>query len=88
MERLKWDHMFNDLPPVKFADTLERRPVGKVIPLVETKYASAPPLAPLHGQALPRRLVRGSRLPLRAPIAARSAARPVGAAAAAHLRSQ
>jgi NADH-quinone oxidoreductase subunit G len=37
MERLKWDHMFNDLPPVKFADTLERRPVGKVIPLVETK---------------------------------------------------
>jgi NADH-quinone oxidoreductase subunit G len=37
MERLKWDHMFNDLPPVKFADTLERRPVGKVIPLVESK---------------------------------------------------
>ena len=37
MERLKWDHMFNDLPPVKFADTIERRPVGKVIPLVETK---------------------------------------------------
>ena len=33
----KWDHMFNDLPPVKFADTIERRPVGKVIPLVETK---------------------------------------------------
>jgi NADH-quinone oxidoreductase subunit G len=37
MERLKWDHMFHDLPPVKFADTLERRPVGKVIPLAETK---------------------------------------------------
>jgi NADH-quinone oxidoreductase subunit G len=37
MERWKWDAMFNDLPPVKFADKLERRPVGKVIPLVETK---------------------------------------------------
>jgi NADH-quinone oxidoreductase subunit G len=37
MERLKWDHMFHDLPPVKFADMLERRPAGKVIPLVETK---------------------------------------------------
>jgi len=37
MERLKWDHMFHDLPPVKFADTLERRPAGKVIPLVESK---------------------------------------------------
>ena len=34
MERQKWDHMFNDLPPVKFADTIERRPVGKVIPVV------------------------------------------------------
>jgi hypothetical protein len=37
MERMKWDHMFNDLPPIKFTDTLERRPVGKVIPLAETK---------------------------------------------------
>jgi NADH-quinone oxidoreductase subunit G len=37
MERGKWDAMFNDLPPVKFADTLQRRPAGKVIPLVETK---------------------------------------------------
>jgi NADH-quinone oxidoreductase subunit G len=37
MERGKWDAMFHDLPPVKFADTLERRPAGKVIPLVETK---------------------------------------------------
>jgi predicted molibdopterin-dependent oxidoreductase YjgC len=37
MERLKWDHMFHDLPPVKFADTLARRPAGKVIPLAETK---------------------------------------------------
>jgi NADH-quinone oxidoreductase subunit G len=37
MERQKWDHMFHDLPPVKFADTLARRPAGKVIPLVETK---------------------------------------------------
>ena len=37
MERGKWDVMFNDLPPVKFADTLQRRPAGKVIPLVETK---------------------------------------------------
>ncbi|MEO5819428.1 MAG: 2Fe-2S iron-sulfur cluster-binding protein [Vicinamibacteraceae bacterium] len=37
MERGKWDVLFNDLPPVKFADTLQRRPAGKVIPLVETK---------------------------------------------------
>jgi NADH-quinone oxidoreductase subunit G len=37
MERGKWDAMFHDLPPVKFADTLQRRPAGKVIPLVETK---------------------------------------------------
>ena len=37
MERWKWDAMFHDLPPVKFAETLQRRPVGKVIPLVETK---------------------------------------------------
>jgi NADH-quinone oxidoreductase subunit G len=37
MERGTWDSMFNDLPPVKFADTLQRRPAGKVIPLVETK---------------------------------------------------
>jgi anaerobic selenocysteine-containing dehydrogenase len=37
MERLKWDHMFHDLPPVKFADALERRPITKVIPLTETK---------------------------------------------------
>ncbi len=37
MERGKWDVLFNDLPPVKFADTLQRHPAGKVIPLVETK---------------------------------------------------
>jgi NADH dehydrogenase/NADH:ubiquinone oxidoreductase subunit G len=37
MERGKWDVLFNDLPPVKFAETLQRRPAGKVIPLVETK---------------------------------------------------
>jgi predicted molibdopterin-dependent oxidoreductase YjgC len=37
MERTKWDVLFNDLPPVKFAETLQRRPAGKVIPLVETK---------------------------------------------------
>jgi NADH-quinone oxidoreductase subunit G len=37
MERGKWDVLFNDLPPVKFADTLQRRPAGRVIPLVETK---------------------------------------------------
>ncbi len=37
MERQKWDAMFSDLLPVKFADALERQPVGKVIPLVETK---------------------------------------------------
>ncbi len=37
MERGKWDVLFNDLPPVKFADTLQRRPAGKVIPLAETK---------------------------------------------------
>jgi hypothetical protein len=37
MERGKWDLLFNDLPPVKFADTLQRRPTGKVIPLVESK---------------------------------------------------
>ena len=37
MERGKWDVLFNDLPPVKFAETLQRRPVGKVIPLVESK---------------------------------------------------
>ncbi len=37
MERWKWDAMFYDLPPVKFADALERRPAGKVIPLVEGK---------------------------------------------------
>jgi NADH-quinone oxidoreductase subunit G len=37
MERGKWDVLFNDLPPVKFADTLQRQPAGKVIPLVESK---------------------------------------------------
>ena len=37
MERGKWDVLFNDLPPVKFADTLQRHPAGKVIPLVQTK---------------------------------------------------
>jgi NADH-quinone oxidoreductase subunit G len=37
MERGKWDVLFNDLPPVKFADTLQRQPAGKVIPLVQTK---------------------------------------------------
>jgi NADH-quinone oxidoreductase subunit G len=37
MERGKWDVLFNDLPPVKFADTLQRRPAGKIIPLAETK---------------------------------------------------
>ena len=37
MERGKWDVLFNDLPPVKFADTLQRRPAGKIIPVVETK---------------------------------------------------
>jgi NADH-quinone oxidoreductase subunit G len=37
MERGKWDVLFNDLPPVKFAETLQRRPAGKVIPLAETK---------------------------------------------------
>ncbi len=37
MERGKWDVLFNDLPPVKFAETLQRRPAGLVIPLVETK---------------------------------------------------
>jgi anaerobic selenocysteine-containing dehydrogenase len=37
MERGKWDVLFNDLPPVKFAETLERKPAGKVIPLVHTK---------------------------------------------------
>jgi predicted molibdopterin-dependent oxidoreductase YjgC len=31
-ERWKWDFMFQDLPPVKFADQLERRPV---IPLTK-----------------------------------------------------
>jgi|EndMetStandDraft_4_1072995.scaffolds.fasta_scaffold01118_6 NADH-quinone oxidoreductase subunit G len=35
MERSKWDVLFNDLPPVKFADTLQRKPAGKVIPLVQ-----------------------------------------------------
>ena len=37
MERTKWDVLFNDLPPVKFAETLQRRPAGKIIPIVETK---------------------------------------------------
>jgi len=37
MERGKWDVLFNDLPPVKFAETLNRMPAGKIIPVVETK---------------------------------------------------
>jgi NADH-quinone oxidoreductase subunit G len=37
MERGKWDVLFNDLPPVKFAETLQRHPAGKIIPLAETK---------------------------------------------------
>src|SRR6266540_1838446 len=32
-ERWKWDFMFQDLPPVKFADTLERKPAHDIIPL-------------------------------------------------------
>ena len=33
MERWKWDFMFQDLPPVKFADTIARKPARNVIPL-------------------------------------------------------
>ena len=32
-ERVKWDTLFQDLPPVKFADMLKPRPAGDVIPL-------------------------------------------------------
>ena len=32
-ERVKWDTLFQDLPPVKFADMLRPRPAGDVIPL-------------------------------------------------------
>ncbi len=32
-ERVKWDTLFQDLPPVKFVDMLKRRPAGDVIPL-------------------------------------------------------
>jgi NADH-quinone oxidoreductase subunit G len=32
-ERVKWDTLFQDLPPVKFADMLKPRPAGEVIPL-------------------------------------------------------
>jgi anaerobic selenocysteine-containing dehydrogenase len=35
MERWKWDVMFQDLPPVKFADSLVREPGSKIIPLVK-----------------------------------------------------
>jgi NADH-quinone oxidoreductase subunit G len=34
-ERWKWDFMFQDLPPVKFADTLERKPARDIIPLTK-----------------------------------------------------
>jgi predicted molibdopterin-dependent oxidoreductase YjgC len=34
-ERWKWDFMFQDLPPVKFADQLERRPAKDIIPLTK-----------------------------------------------------
>jgi NADH-quinone oxidoreductase subunit G len=34
-ERWKWDFMFQDLPPVKFADTLERKPAHDIIPLTK-----------------------------------------------------
>ncbi len=32
-ERVKWDTLFQDLPPVKFADMLKPKPAGDVIPL-------------------------------------------------------
>jgi NADH-quinone oxidoreductase subunit G len=34
-ERWKWDFMFQDLPPVKFADTLPRTPVRDIIPVTK-----------------------------------------------------
>jgi NADH-quinone oxidoreductase subunit G len=34
-ERWKWDFMFQDLPPVKFADTLERTPARDIIPVTK-----------------------------------------------------
>jgi NADH-quinone oxidoreductase subunit G len=34
-ERWKWDFMFQDLPPVKFADTLARKPARDIIPLTK-----------------------------------------------------
>ena len=34
-ERLKWDHMFHDLPPVKFADTIARKPARDIIPVTK-----------------------------------------------------
>jgi NADH-quinone oxidoreductase subunit G len=34
-ERWKWDFMFQDLPPVKFADQLERKPAKDIIPLTK-----------------------------------------------------
>ena len=32
-ERVKWDTLFQDLPPLKFADMLKPKPAGDVIPL-------------------------------------------------------
>ena len=32
-ERVKWETLFQDLPPVKFADMLKPKPAGEVIPL-------------------------------------------------------
>jgi len=34
-ERWKWDFMFQDLPPVKFADTFERKSARDIIPLTK-----------------------------------------------------
>jgi NADH-quinone oxidoreductase subunit G len=34
-ERWKWDFMFQDLPPVKFADTIARKPARDIIPVTK-----------------------------------------------------
>jgi len=34
-ERWKWDFMFQDLPPVKFADTIPRTPARDIIPVTK-----------------------------------------------------
>jgi hypothetical protein len=36
-ERWKWDAMFQDLPPIKFADSISTKPAPEIIPLKQVE---------------------------------------------------